>query len=777
MNKALLLANVAKSYREAMRRNKAGKELASLLGLHDGQILERFRVGYADGSLLKALPTKGAVRDALVESGIITPEGKEAAAGCLMVPVLDPQENVLGFVAAAPGGDERRLPADLAVIHLNWQAFKERSVIFTDSVLKALLYAQAGQSNATPVGPQISHQEKAIIERSKPDKVYLAAALPDVTRLLQQMEVPCYQIETRLPAKPDEVARTFKAAEPVAAAVGPDAVVRVTDDALRFECGGRKYEVRELAPGEADRLRVRIRVQGENIFHLDTLDLYAGRSRISFARAAAPVHGVSESAVEGDLRVMIGKLEAIRAARKTQAGSASKAYVMTPDEEAEALEFLRSPDLLDRAVRDLDALGYVGEEANKRLGYLITVSRKLDSPLCGVIISRAAAGKSRLMETLAEIVPPEDVMWYTRITPQALYYAGERDLKHKLVVSGEAEGLLGSDYVLRELISSKKLRLGTPVRDTASGRMKTVEYEVEGPIALLFSTTQPAIHYENATRCFILSLDETEAQTARVHHAQRLGRTVEGFLRSSRTRDLRQLHRNAQRLLRPITVVNPFAPQLAFPTDRLESRREHEKYLSLIEAVAFLRQHRKEIKKFPVDGREREYVEVEPDDIAEANKLFTELFGTSQDELARPSRELLRLIREMVTRQCQRLEIDATAYRFNRRDIREHTGWSDNQIKAHIKQLEELQYLLVKQGERGKLYRYELAYDEASEGKRFFGLTDSKKLEKLGLVGSQLGNGPQPNSADKTGDKGVSSGEVGHSEERRKPAQKTEQRV
>jgi DNA primase len=97
----------------------------------------------------------------------------------------------------------------------------------------------------------------------------------------------------------------------------------------------------------------------------------------------------------------------------------------TPDEEADALAFLRRPDLLDQVVRDLDLAGYAGEEANKLLGYLACVSRKLDEPLSLLIQSRSAAGKSSLADVLVRLVPPEDVRRYTRVTDQALYYLDE----------------------------------------------------------------------------------------------------------------------------------------------------------------------------------------------------------------------------------------------------------------------------------------------------------------------------------------------------------------
>ena len=702
------LANIARFYREALRRDKAGRDVAASLGVHDAQALERFQAGYANGALLKAIPSKGGVRDALIEAGLLTGDGQEAAQGSLMIPAMDPHENVLGFVAVAPDRTERRIPAAIPLMRLNWEAFKEPEVIFTDGALRMLQFAQADYANAVPVGPELPEEERAFIEKHRPQKAYLATELPELLRWLQKLEVPCFRLAVTFPATHDQIERAIKAAEPIGERLAPDAVVKVADDAIRFECGQRRYELRELSPGEADRLRVRLKAEAEGRFHLDTLDLYAGRSRASFARSAAPILGVSDAAIEGDLCLMIRKLEAIRAARRAEAGADDGRYVMTPDEEAEAREFLKQGDLLDRVARDLETMGYVGEEANKKIAYLITVSRKLDNPLCGVIISRAGAGKSRLMESLAELVPPEDLVSYTRITPQALYYAENRSFKHKLMVSGEDEGLLGSDYAMRELISSKRIRLAAPVKDAGTGKMKTVEYEVEGPIALLFSTTQPAIHYENATRCFMLSLDESREQTERIMTFQRERKTLEGVMRSLEARTLRRVHRNAQRLLKPVVVVNPYAEGVKFAAHRIESRRDYEKYLSLIEAIAFLKQHQREIKRLPSAGQELDYIEVTREDIAQANKLMSEALGDQGDELSRPSRQLLDLIRQMAEKRARELEIDPRAFQFNRRDIREYTGWSDNQIKAHIKRLEEMEHLTVKAGERGRMYRYQL---------------------------------------------------------------------
>jgi hypothetical protein len=70
---------------------------------------------------------------------------------------------------------------------------------------------------------------------------------------------------------------------------------------------------------------------------------------------------------------------------------------------------------------------------------------------------------------------------------------------------------------------------------------------------------------------------------------------------------------------------------------------------------------------------------------------------------------------------------------FTRRMIREYTGWTDWQVKTHIKQLEELEYLYVKVGARGKEYAYALNYKGQGENdSRFYlNLTPVEEIEKL----------------------------------------------
>jgi hypothetical protein len=186
------------------------------------------------------------------------------------------------------------------------------------------------------------------------------------------------------------------------------------------------------------------------------------------------------------------------------------------------------------------------------------------------------------------------------------------------------------------------------------------------------------------------------------------------------------LHQNAQRLLRPLLVANPYAEQLTFLSDKTRTRRDHMKYLTLIRAIALLHQYQREIKRVEHHGQSLEYIEVTQADIRVANELAHEVLGRTLDELPPQSRKLLQLIHQMVTSACTASRVKQSDYRFSRKDIRNYSGWGNTQLKVHLHRLEEMEYLLIHRGGRGQSFVYELLYNgEGEDGDRFLqGLLD-----------------------------------------------------
>ena len=95
----------------------------------------------------------------------------------------------------------------------------------------------------------------------------------------------------------------------------------------------------------------------------------------------------------------------------------------------------------------------------------------------------------------------------------------------------------------------------------------------------------------------------------------------------------------------------------------------HDKYLGLMEAVAYLHQHQRPVKTVDVDGQQVEYIEVTLEDIDMANALSNEVLGQSLDDLSRPSRTLLDAIVSMVKELSEKHNIPIEKVTFNRRGL------------------------------------------------------------------------------------------------------------
>ena len=370
------------------------------------------------------------------------------------------------------------------------------------------------------------------------------------------------------------------------------------------------------------------------------------------------------------------------------------------DKEA-ALDLLKSPQLLERILEDFEQCGIVGEATNKLTGYLAAVSRKLDKPLAIIIQSTSAAGKTSLMEAVLAMMPEEERIKYSAMTGQSLYYLGETNLKHKILAIVEEEGAEKASYALKLLQSEGELTIASTGKDE-QGRMKTEEYHVEGPVMIFLTTTAADIDEELLNRCLVLTVDEGRQQTEAIHLLQRHAETFAGLQRNIEREQILNTHQNAQRLIKSINVVNPFALQLTFLSDRTRTRRDHVKYLTLIRSITLLHQYQRPM----VERDGIAYIESTREDIAAANRVAHEVLGRSLDELPPQTRRLLELLSEWVNKRCKRDQLTRQECLFTRREVRLFSGYSNTQLKVHLDRVFDLEYILAHRGMRGSSFEY-----------------------------------------------------------------------
>jgi hypothetical protein len=341
----------------------------------------------------------------------------------------------------------------------------------------------------------------------------------------------------------------------------------------------------------------------------------------------------------------------------------------------------------------------------------------------------------------------EDQVKYSAMTGQSLYYLGETNLKHNILAIAEEEGAEKASYALKLLQSEGELTIASTGKDQHTGRMETQEYHVEGPVMIFLTTTAIDIDEELQNRCLTLTVDESREQTARIHTMQRQARTLEGLHLKKQRQCMLTLLKNVQRLLEPIDVVNPYADQLTFTAERTRTRRDHEKYLTLIDTIALLHQHQRPRQQMlnldTVDTgtpnpeassgiklpEPSQYITVTLDDIELANRLAPELLGRSLDELPPQTRRMYDAVKKIVRDRMKAQEVEQHLALFSRREIREHLGWSITQVRVHLERLRMFEYIAARFGRPGSSFQYELLTDCNESGERdSIGLLDVAKL-------------------------------------------------
>ena len=516
----------------------------------------------------------------------------------------------------------------------------------------------------------------------------------------------------------------------IATVLSPDTVAYSPSMDINLVLDGGEYRIRGLDKNLSyEQLKVNILIRSGQLFYIDTFDLYSAKHRNGFVKQASDEIGVNEELIKSDLGKVLLKLEGLQDQLiKGTLSKKDKQPAMSDSEVKQALALLNDKNLLDRILSDFNRCGVVGEETNKLVGYLASCSRKLEKPLAVMVQSSSAAGKSSLMEAVLRFMPEEERIQYSAMTGQSLFYMGEQDLKHKILAIAEEEGASNTSYALKLLQSEGEVSIASTGKNAITGNLETQEYRVEGPVMLFSTTTAIDIDEELMNRCLVLSVDESREQTQAIHAAQRRSRTLEGLRAKAEKQQLINLHQNAQRLLRPLAVMNPYADQLTFLDDKTRTRRDHEKYLGLIDSVTLLHQYQRPLKRehIEMDGQEGkekkviEYIEVTLEDIEIANRLAHDVLGRTLDELPPQTRKLLTLVYQWITRHCEKENLQQDDYRFTRKEVREATGWGNTQLRIHLERLMEMEYVLAHRGKRGQSFEYELLYHgEAEDKKRF----------------------------------------------------------
>lgn len=756
----LPLNSVAQYYHKRLYGNKKAEAYLEKRGLYQGQLIKRFCMGFADGSLLKLL--SNGQKEELKALGILHDNGSEHLYNCITVPLHDETGNTVGLygrsIEASPTLPHLYLKGKHRGIFNRKVSRVYDQIILSESILDALSLITLGFENVQALygtgGFTEEHLNSLKADRVKTvvlaldsDEAGKKASRALQSKLLKEIfsvkvvfpqsakDWNDYLLQNPEPEKLKtmiEQAQTFNPQKET-----DDQELEVIRDGPRyvFQIGKLSYRILGVRELFVSSLRVNVKVEYNSEFFYDNLDLYSSRSRAAYSLSLSRLFGAEQVRIEKDLILILEYLEKERDKKLIELSSGPQAKELTEEQQKLGMGFLKSPDLLDQIVQDLEVLGYVGESLNKQLVYLAASSRKLDDPISILILSQSASGKSMLIDMVRKLMPEEEVVAVTSLSDQALNYIPEGGLTHKLLILGEAVHSEVVEHQIREMLSAHELSRMVTVKDEKTGRLSTQQIKTRVVVSAMVSSTDYGVNQENISRSFVIGSDESRLQTQRIHRSQRKKYSFDRLWdQKHRIPQIIEKHRAAQRLLNKVLILNPFAEYLDFPDTLMRTRRDHERFVDLIACVCFLRQYQKEVKMHqdPVTGEGFEFIECDEEDYRVAYRIMVGSVLSSLTELSASDRELYESLRKMAKELGKKNGLKVGEVSFSQRDIREHTGYGQSWIKQHLRRLTEYEYVLrLKGGRRGERCAYSLQADEKLASFNFSMIPDPEKIKSL----------------------------------------------
>lgn len=429
--------------------------------------------------------------------------------------------------------------------------------------------------------------------------------------------------------------------------------------------------------------------------HRTKIDLFEKEQVIKYAQIISEEENINCNEIDIQLSLLTNELEKYRELdfiKNKFLFPSKKKYDLEPKEESAAKKLLESSDLMNNLNLLIEECGIIGEENNRLLLFIIASSYKSANPLHAIVSGSSGSGKSHLTNKIAAMIPEEDVINLTRVSNKAFFNFCERDLKNKLLIIQDYDGLdVDAQYALREMQSSNFLSYSVSVKNKY-GNYSTQIKKLQTHFSSICTTTKNAIYWDNSSRSLIVGVDESETQTGKIVKYQHLANKQVNFKSSQETKST--LVKNCIRILKPYSVINPFADSISLPIEIKSIRRLNQHFQDFIGQITLIHQYQRKKDKY-----NNIYTTIE--DVKIAANLFFEILIGKMDELDNQLRVFFEKLKKYVANQNRN-------YEFTTKEIRENVNVSKTQAFRFFNELKELEYITITKGSSNKGFYYKI---------------------------------------------------------------------
>jgi DNA primase len=466
-----------------------------------------------------------------------------------------------------------------------------------------------------------------------------------------------------------------------------------------FSGMGANYTVKGGLKPQLDSLKIALQIINKETRqdYRTKIDLYDYKQIQSTADTVSDLIQVRKDSIEKDLQLLAHLLENFRESDlQNQPLHSSKRTIIKVSEStaSKCIGFMKQKNLLQNYNTLIGKSGVVGEEKSRLLLFVIASSYKMKETLHSIVQGTSGSGKTTQIKVTANLMPPEDVKRFTRVTESSFYNYGEYELMNMLIVIEDADGLEEKALLAFRELQSNDILISSSTQKQDNGKFESGEKIVRGPIASLSATTKGEYYEDNLGRCFVITIDESKEQTQKVINYQ--NQKASGKIDSKTEKETTEFIQNCMRLLKPYEVINPFAELIQLPNEVHQRRRLNQLFQSIIKQITILKQYQ---RKADNQGK----LIAEKEDIKDAIDILFESILLKMDELDGSVRQFFEWIKIMVEAKNNR------EYEFTRFEAMQATGLKKTQLQHNLNKLVQLEYL-KQYGFMNKGFKYKISY-------------------------------------------------------------------
>jgi len=751
MSQKLLEAITRKWHERLLETPEAVRQLAEHRNVSNIEAVKHLELGLADVPSPNKLDRN--TYRMLKTFGILDPD----LIGMVSLPLRTWDNRITNFYFISVNGHEDKIVRPGGIVNLKaFSVFK--SLVIVDNLTDFFTYIQSVKENVVPLIQSERMPEDVIdaVKRSKVEEIVLLNDSPYWELLRDKLKATdARTLEITLPEgksvteylkeqSPQRLAAYIEAEKAKAIKREKDerpreearkeylSVIEETGE-LRFMGEDRSYRVRGFNRDGFEKI-VQLSLEIEGRSFPDKIDLSRSQGRARFANIASAEFEMSPESVRTDLTYIYKTLDKMQDERfKAKSGiNKDEVHIVTPSDITKTIDLLSRRDILDEILlRDAERLGFVGEEINKKLYYVSAASRLTGEPLSVLVIASSGSGKSFGLSTIMSLMPPEELLKYSRLSQHALYYKSEEELRGKVLYLEEIVGMEEALKSIRMLLSSGELAVSVVEKDQRTGTLRTVERRIKVDIPVLSSGVRDIFDEETLSRFLLTYNDETVKHRERILKAQAYKYSLEGERSSPYRERILKRHRDIQKVLdRTIRVANTFADDILLNPHLNIVTRKQMQYLRIMYNVAFLRQHRKE-KKAGLDklGNPFTYVEVDVNDVLTANEVAAHVFQYARGDLSKTYSEAFLSVKRLIEQKVRNSRLSILEVGVSKKELMDEYHWPETTARRFLYELVKHEYLIKVRESRNRHHVYKLAF-EGELKIQGLNLLDPKKLGK-----------------------------------------------